>query len=80
MDIIMALGPLFSSEKYEEVIAGVIEKAKPKLELLKKFIGNKQFAMGYLTITDFKIAQTSYYIEKISPDVFKEYEFLGRIR
>lgn len=71
---------LFYNPKYEEALPAALEKAKVKLDLMKKFIGEKPFALGYLTIFDFKIAEYSNYLEKIAPETFKEYEFLARIR
>ena len=79
-DGVMPMAMLFYNPKYEEALPGVLEKLKGKLDLLKKFIGEKPLALGYLTIFDFKVAEFSHYIEKIAPETFKEYEFLGRIR
>jgi hypothetical protein len=44
-----------------------MEKAKPKFDLLQKFIGDKKTALGYLTYPDFVISEFSYYIEKLWP-------------
>ena len=46
----------------------LLKKVKPKLELLNKFIGNKEFALGYLTLVDFYIAEHSYYFEALYED------------
>jgi hypothetical protein len=47
---------LFFNKDHETAKAGVLEKYKPKLELLNKFIGEREFALGYLTLVDFVIA------------------------
>lgn len=36
-------------------------KVKDKLDQLKKFYGQNKFALGYLTLIDFKVAEASYY-------------------
>lgn len=40
-------------------------KVKTKVEELNHFIGNKDYALGYLTLIDFKLAEISYYFEKL---------------
>jgi hypothetical protein len=36
--------------------------------------------LGYLTLVDFKIAEASYYFEKLYSENYKDYEVLTRIR
>ena len=36
-------------------------KIKEKLDLLIKYIGEKDFILGYLTIADFKLAEATFY-------------------
>lgn len=36
--------------------------------------------MGYLTLIDFQIAEFGHYLEKVSPQTFAKYSFLGRTR
>lgn len=36
--------------------------------------------MGYLTIFDFQIAEFANHLEKMAPELFKEYPFFGRTR
>lgn len=43
-------------------------------------MGKQDFTIGYLTIVDFKIAEASYYFEKLYSEHIKNYEFLLRIR
>jgi len=50
------------------------------LELLNKFVGEKNFALGYLTLIDFVVAENSNYIERVFPEEFKASPFLHRIR
>lgn len=55
-------------------------KLKVKIEELAHYIGNKDSAIGYLTLADFKIAEASYYFEKLYPDHVKVLEPLIHIR
>ena len=75
-----AVRGLFFNKDHETAKTEVIQKYKPKLELLNKFIGEKNFALGYLTLADFFIAEDSYYIERVFPEEFKAFPFLHRIR
>jgi hypothetical protein len=47
---------------------------------LKKFVGEKKYALGYLTLADFKIAEASYYFEKLYQKQYGDYGFLTRVR
>ena len=67
-------------DNWSELKVAAFEKAKPKLELLNKFIGNKQFALGYLTLVDFYIAEFSYYFEALYEDQKENYPFWWNIR
>ena len=71
---------LFFDKEWESKKDIVFEKIKGKLDALAKFIGNKEFALGYLTLADFYIAETSNFIEKVYSDKTKHYPFLQRIR
>lgn len=64
------------NKKVEEV-AG---KLTPKLDEFAKFYGQKDFALGYLTLADFYVAESSYHLEKIAPTVFAKYSFLKKVR
>ena len=55
-------------------------KIKTKLEELNHFVGPKDFALGYLTLVDFKIAEISFYFEKLYTDHIKSFETILRIR
>lgn len=52
----------------------------PKLDELAKFYGERDFALGYLTIVDFQVAEFSYYIEKLAPELLQKYSFFKRVR
>ena len=66
-DIRTPIGPLFWDKDWESKIKGIIEKVTPKFEEFEKFYGEKEFALGYLTLADFQITEFSYYVEKIAP-------------
>ena len=55
-------------------------KIKEKLELLVKFIGDNDYVMGYLSLADFKLAEASYYFEKLYDKQYSEYKALSKIR
>jgi hypothetical protein len=47
---------LFWNPEHEKLAPAALEKARPKFDYLQKFIGEKQFALGYLTYADFVIS------------------------
>lgn len=51
-----------------------------KLDSLKQFIGAKDFALGYLTLADFHLAENLYYFEAFYADEKDNYAFWWRIR
>ena len=55
-------------------------KVKAKIHELEHYIGNKEFAIGYLTLADFKLAEASYYFEKMYPEHLKKFEGIIKIR
>ena len=71
--------PLFWNPEYEKGLPAAIEKMNAKLELANKFIGEKPFALGYLTIIDFRIAEISHYIKKLAPESYAKYGFIKTI-
>lgn len=70
----------FFQPNYAEIIPGILEKSKPKFELLNKFYGEKDFALGYLTLIDFLAAEYGYWLEKIAPEYFASFPFFKRTR
>jgi hypothetical protein len=71
---------LFFNKDYETVKAETIAKYLPKLEELQKFVGEKKFVLGYLTLADFIVAEDSHYIERLFPEEYARLTFLPRIR
>lgn len=55
-DVKTQLGPLFWDKEWEAKLPAALEKAQAKLELLSNFYGEKDFALGYVTLIDFQIA------------------------
>ncbi len=45
-----------------------------------KFVGEKDFALGYLTFADFLLAEFSHYVEKLYPEEYANLKWLHRIR
>ncbi len=58
---------LFWNKDYEAVKADYLDRARVKLDEIKKFIGDKEFSLGYLTLADFHLAENLYYFEAIYP-------------
>lgn len=79
-DIRQHIGPLFWNKDWQAALPAALEKAAPKLELLNQFYGEKKFALDYLTVADFQIAEFSYYVEKIAPELYAKNPFLARTR
>jgi glutathione S-transferase len=75
-----AVKGLFFNKDYETAKTAVIEKYRPKLQQLEKFVGGNKFVLGYLTLADFVVAEDSHYIERLFPEDFKAFSFLGRVR
>jgi hypothetical protein len=51
-----------------------------KLTDLGNFYGDKDFALGYLTLFDFQVAEFSHYVEKLAPETYAKFGFLKRTR
>ena len=58
----------------------VLEKFRPKINYLKDFIGDKQWALGYISLIDFYIAEILNYFESFFPSEHKNFGFWWRIR
>jgi len=52
-----------------------LEKSKAKLDYIQAFIGNNSWALGYLTLADFEIAESSYYFEALYPEEYLNWSF-----
>jgi glutathione S-transferase len=48
---------LFWNKDYETLKVELLEKARPKFNYIKEFVGDRQFALGYLTLADFYLAE-----------------------
>lgn len=68
VEIAGAVKGLYFHKDHETAKVGVFEKYKGKLEQLNKFVGNKRFVLGYLTLADFIVAEESHYIERLYPN------------
>ena len=51
-----------------------------KLQNFESFFTGKEFVLGYLTLADIVIAEASYYIEKVFPEIFEKNPSLSAIR
>lgn len=72
---------MFYSPNYETEKARLYDsKVKAKLEELNKFIGEKDFLLGYLTLADFKLAEASFYFEKLYTEHAEEFAKFVKIR
>ena len=68
------------AETWKEDKKGIFEDVRKKLQQIKDFIGEKDFALGHLSILDFLIQEFSYYVEKIFPEEYENFPFFHRIR
>jgi glutathione S-transferase len=71
---------LFWNKDFESLKIDLLEKARPKLDALRNFVGEGQFALGYLTLADFLLAENLYYFETLYPSEKANYPFWWRIR
>lgn len=60
-DILKEVRGVLFDDNWQESKHAAFEKVKAKIEYLNKFIGDKDFALGYLTFADFLIAEFSYF-------------------
>lgn len=79
-DALKEVRSLFFNKDYETVKIESLEKARSKFDYIKHFIGDKEFALGYLTLVDFLLAENLYYFEALYPSERKNYGFWWRIR
>lgn len=59
---------LFFNKDYETAKGPILAKYRPKFDQLNTFVGEKEFALGYLTLADFVIAEDSYFVERMYPE------------
>lgn len=79
-DVSQAVKLLFFHKDWQNAKTQVLERIQPKLDQLNQYVGHNKFAVGYLTLADFVIAEESYYIERIFPREYKSWPFLNNIR
>jgi glutathione S-transferase len=79
-DAFKEIRTLIISPNWAEQKAAVLEKVRPKFDYLKKFIGEREFALGYLTLVDFILSEILYFFETIYPEERANYAFWWRIR
>lgn len=71
-DIANSIAELFFSETFADSLPLTVEKIKPKVELVNKFYGEKEYALGYITIADFLFAELSYYVKEVSKELYEK--------
>jgi glutathione S-transferase len=74
-DTLKDIRSLFWNKEYATLKDAALEKAKSKLDHLQSFIGDKKFALGYLTIVDFEITEASYYFATLYPQEYSNWSF-----
>jgi glutathione S-transferase len=80
LEVSGAVKGLFFNKDHEAAKGPLLEKYRPKLDQLNKFVGEKSFVLGYVTLADFNVAEDSNYIETVYPEEYKSWPFLNRIR
>ena len=55
-DAYKEISGLFWNKDYENLKIDALEKARPKFDAIRDFVGENSFALGYLTIIDFMLA------------------------
>lgn len=71
---------LFWNKDYENLKIDLLEKFRPRFDALRNFVGENSFALGYLTLADFYLAENLYYFETLYPSEKANYPFWWRIR
>jgi len=79
-DIFKELWAILTPNATAETKTAVYDKISPKLKSLSDFVGEKPFALGYVTLADFILSERLYYLEKALPDLKKNYPSLFRVR
>ena len=74
-DSLKEIRSLFMNKEFATLKDAALEKVKTKFDLIQAFIGDKKFALGYLTIVDFEIAESSYYIAALYPKEYSKWSF-----
>jgi len=77
-DIQTAFSTAFREEGWEAKKTEVFEKVKVKIHLLEDFV-QENYALGYLTVVDFRLADLVYAITHLLPDEAKDLKKLQNI-
>ena len=80
LEVTDAIRGLFFNKDHANAKGPIIEKYKGKLEQLAKFVGDKEWALGYPTLIDYNVAENSNYIRTVYPEEYKAFPFLKRIK
>jgi glutathione S-transferase len=64
---------LVSGKSAEEKEKTFTDKIKAKYDNVYKFLGDKDWLLGYLTFSDFKLSESINYLEAVFPEHYKEY-------
>lgn len=48
--------------------------------MVQKFYGDKEYAVGYLTVADFLFAELSYYIKTIAKEIYEKSPFFEKVK
>ena len=80
LEITDAIRGLFFNKDHANAKIPLFEKYKGKLEQLAAFVGDKEWALGYLTLIDYNVAEFSNYIRTVYPEEYKAFPFLKRIK
>lgn len=78
-DVRTNVAKLFFDKDYEAKLKETWEKVQPKFNYLEKFVGDKEWTLGYLTLADFIISELSNYFAKLYPEEYKAYPSIERI-
>lgn len=79
-DVRTNVAKLFFDQDYEAKLKETWEKVQPKLQYFEKFVGDKEWALGYLTLVDFQISELANYFEKLYPEEYKTFPSVDRIK
>ena len=80
IDIHKIMGSMFMAQTSEEKKLENQAKIEAKLQQIDDCYGEKPFALGYLTLADFNNSESSFYLEKMFPNIYNKYGFLKRVR
>lgn len=79
-DIRTNVSKLFFDKEYQTKLKETWEKVLPKLQYFEKFVGDKEWTLGYLTLVDFQISELAPYFEKLYPEEYKTFPSVERIK